>query len=130
MYAAECCCFSADDFTVTSFIDLASAMSADVEAGFDGGGDQIGESFEQSCAKLSALLREFKHFPVCLADWLDCVLCQASPFELREKRINEAGTNLFSHTLSELSDYAVAVSGAFIKDRQYVEPREIRDELV
>jgi len=39
MHAAEGCFFSVDDFSIASFIDLAAAVGANIEAGFDGNRD-------------------------------------------------------------------------------------------
>ena len=36
MHAAECCFFTIDDFSVAAFIDFATAVSANIEAWFNG----------------------------------------------------------------------------------------------
>jgi hypothetical protein len=62
------------DFAVGSFVDFAAAVGADVEAGFDGYGDELGEPLEKTCAEFPAFLGEFEDFALFLAHGLDGVL--------------------------------------------------------
>jgi len=50
VHAAEGCFFSVDEFSVASFVDFAAAVGANVEAGFNGDRDQLGEAFEKASA--------------------------------------------------------------------------------
>lgn len=73
VHATEGYFVSVDDFAVASLVDLAAAVSANVEAWFNGDGDEVGEAFEQARANFSSLLGEFEDFLFFLAHRLDRV---------------------------------------------------------
>lgn len=56
MDATKCCFHVVDGFVVGTFVDFAVAMGTGIEAGFEGDGDQLGETFEEVCAELFACL--------------------------------------------------------------------------
>ena len=62
MHAAECGFFAIDDFAVSALIDFAAAVGADVEAGFDGDGDQLRKTLKQARAQFSTFCGEFEDF--------------------------------------------------------------------
>ncbi len=73
MHAAEGCFFPVDDLAVASFVYLAAAVGANVKAGFNGDGNEVGEPLEQACADFSSFFGEFEDFFFFFAHRLDLV---------------------------------------------------------
>ena len=121
VHAAEGCLFAINHFTVTSFVHLAAAMGANVEAGLNGDGNQISKAFEKPSAELSAFLSEFENFSFLLAHRLDSMLYQALFFQLLQKRVDEAWAHFFFYSLFEVTNYLIPVGGSFVKYGKYVE---------
>lgn len=114
MHAAECCFFSVDDFSVAAFVDLAAAVSALVQAGFDSDGDQAREAFEKSRAQLFSFFGQFEDFLFLLAHGFHLMLDEAFFFELLKERVDEARADFFSDSLFEAIEDAVAVDRSFV----------------
>ena len=114
VHTAESGFFSVDDFSVAALVNFAAAVSTHVEAGFDGDGNQVGEAFEKPCAQFSAFFGEFEDFFFFLSHGFDRVFDQAFFFELLKKRVDKAGADLFSHSLFEAVEDAVAVGWSFV----------------
>jgi len=114
MFTAKGQFASTNNFTISSFIDFASTMGANFKAWFNGYRDQVGESFEQSCAEFSSLRCEFKYLSFFFANWMDSVIYKAFLFKLFQEWIDEAGADLFSDAFPELANYAVAMGWSFV----------------
>ena len=121
MHAAKSCFSARNHFTVTSFVDLATAVSADVETWLNSNGDEFSEPFEKSRAQFSAFLGEFEDLFFFLAHGLDGVFHQPLLFQLLKKWVDEAWTYFFFYSFFEASEYLVAVGGSFVEYGEYVE---------
>jgi hypothetical protein len=121
VHTAEREFFAVYDFSVAAFVDFAAAMSADVEAGFDGDGDEFCESLEKSGAEFSAFLGEFEDFAFFFAHRLKSVLHQTFFFQLLEEGVDEAWAYFFFDAFLEAADYLVAVGWSFVEYGEYVE---------
>jgi len=121
MRTAEFCLFAIYDLTVAALIHFAAAVSADVEAGFNGDADQVSETLEQASAEFLSFFCEFKDLFLLLAHWLVQMFHQAFLFKLLQEGVNKARTDFLSKTLLETTQYAITVSWTLIQDHEYVE---------
>jgi len=70
VHTAKCCFLALDDFTVAALVNFAAAVSANINAWFNGNCNQLGEAFEESSAQFPAFLCEFEDFSFFLANRL------------------------------------------------------------
>ena len=114
MHTTERRLFTFNCFAVSAFIYFATAVGADVEAGFDSYGDEFCEALEKTRAEFPAFSGEFEDFSLFLAHGLDGVSHQAFFFELLEEGVDEAWADFFFDAFFEAADYLVAVGWSFV----------------